>query len=101
MRRKVPPFRPPVVMSYSQMFQRPVHAGAPSIVAVFDAGQRIEKTSFLPSNETSGLCASPLPCVNCDVMLISLALAEAFSRIMRSPPGADPPTVVGFAAIVL
>jgi hypothetical protein len=41
-------------MSYSQMFQRPVQAGTwvplpSSMVAVLLAGQRSEKTTFLPS----------------------------------------------------
>jgi len=40
-------------MSYSQMFQRPVQAfsppALPSTVAGLLAGQRIAKTTFLPS----------------------------------------------------
>ena len=35
------------------MFQRPVQAGTPSIVAGFEAGHFMEKTSFLPSYDTS------------------------------------------------
>jgi hypothetical protein len=97
-RRNVPPVSPPVVMSYSQMFQWPVQAGWPSdVFDVFDAGQRIEKISFLPSYDTSGPDASPLPCVNCAVMLCSTALADDFSRIIRSPPGAVGAPLVGFA----
>ena len=49
MRRKLPPVSPPVLMSYSQMFQWPVQAGTPSMVDVLLAGQFIEKTIFLPS----------------------------------------------------
>ena len=50
MRRRLPPARPPLVVSYSQMFHAPVQAGAPpAMVAVLLAGQRIEKTIFLPS----------------------------------------------------
>jgi len=64
MRLNVPPVRPPTVMSYSQMFQWPVQAGPPSIVEVLEVGQRIANTIFLPSYETSGPVASPLPCVN-------------------------------------
>ena len=61
MRRNVPPVKPPVVMSYSQTFQRPVHAGTLLIVAVFDVGQRIENTIFLPSYEVSGRRRRPCP----------------------------------------
>ena len=100
-RRKVPPVRPPVVMSYSQMFQWPVQAGAPPIVTALALLQRIEKRIFLPSHDTSGVCTSPLPIVNCAVMLCSGALGEAFSRIIRSPPSALGPELVGFSAIVL
>src|SRR5665213_2105882 len=88
-------------MSYSQMFHWPVQAGWAPMVEVFDDGQRIEKTIFLPSNETSGSRASPLPCVNWAVMLCSAALGEDFSRIMRSPPGIEPPTLVGLALMPL
>src|SRR5471032_2025754 len=95
MRRYVPPAMPPVVMSYSQMFQWPVQAGPPAIVDVFDAGQFIAKRIFLPSYDTSGALASPLPCVNCAVMLCSGALGDAFSRIIRSPPGAVGAPLVG------
>ena len=101
MRRNVPPAKPPVVMSYSQMFQRPVHAGAPLIVAVFAAGQRIAKTIFLPSYDTSGSEASPTPCVKRAVMLCSGALAEDFSRTIRSPPAANGAPLVGFIDRVL
>ena len=34
-------------------------------------------------------------------MLCSAALGEDFSRIMMSPPGTEPPTLVGFALSVL
>ena len=106
MRRKVPAVRPaPVVplalMSYSQTFQWPVQAGWPPIVEVFDVGQRIENTIFLPSYEVSGPDASPLPCVNCAVMLCSAALADDFSRMKRSPPAALGAPLVGLAPIVL
>ena len=36
-------------MSYSQMFQAPVQAGTPLTFDVFDPGQFIAKTIFLPS----------------------------------------------------
>ena len=88
-------------MSYSQMFQWPVQAGTPPMVEVFDVGQRIEKTIFLPSYETSGSEASPLPCVNLRVRLCSGALGEDFSRTIRSPPGADGVPSVGFMPSVL
>ncbi len=88
-------------MSYSQMFQRPVHAGWSPIFDVFDVGQRIANTIFLPSYETSGSDASPVPCVNCAVMLCSGALGEDFSRMIRSPPGAEGAPLVGFIRIVL
>ena len=42
-----------------------------------------------------------MPCVNGAVMLCSTALADDFSRIIRSPPGALGPPVVGFIEIVL
>ena len=42
-------------MSYSQMFQAPVQALTVPIIDVLLDGQRIEKTIFLPSYETSGL----------------------------------------------
>src|SRR5689334_21949966 len=71
------------------------------MVTGFDAGQRIEKTVFLPAYDTSGLITSPLPIVNCAVMLCSMALGEDFSRIIRSPPGAVGPALSGFAPIVL
>ena len=100
-RRNVPPVRPPVVMSYSQMFQWPVQAGAPPICTALSAGQRIENRIFLPSHDTSGVAASPLPSVNCAVMLCSGALGEDFSRIIRSPPGAVGAPLVGFRPIVL
>ncbi len=100
-RRNVPPVRPPVVMSYSQMFQWPVQAGAPPMVTALEAGQRIENRIFLPSQETSGVAASPLPSVNCAVMLCSGALGEDFSRIIRSPPGAVGAPLVGFSPMVL
>src|SRR5712675_2097252 len=101
MRRKLPPVRPPVLMSYSQIFQWPVQAGLASIVEVLDVGHRIAKTIFLPSYETSGPVASPWPCVNCAVMLCSTALAEDLSRMIRSPPGALGPPLVGFIEIEL
>ena len=101
MRRSVPPARPPVVMSYSQMFQRPVQAGTPPIVDVLEVGQRIAKTIFLPSYETSGSDASPTPCVMEAVMLCSGALGEDFSRIIRSPPGALGVPSVGFIDIAV
>ena len=44
-------------MSYSQMFQWPVHKGS------LAGGQFIENTIFLPSNETSGSETSPVPFV--------------------------------------
>ena len=59
------------------------------IIEVLSAGQRIAKTIFLPSYETSGSETSPRPCVNCAVTLCSGALAEDFSRIIRSPPARD------------
>ena len=87
-------------MSYSQTFQRPVQAGtvppAVVMVAVLLAGQRIENTTFLPSYETSGSDASPLPCVKRAVRLCSTALALLFSRSIRSPPGALLAPSVGF-----
>jgi hypothetical protein len=96
MRRRLPPARPPLVVSYSQMFHWPVQAGTPSMVAVLLLGQRIEKTIFLPSYDTSGSDTSPLPCVIAAVTLISRALAEDFSRMIRSPPGALGVPSVGF-----
>src|SRR5262245_12127299 len=102
MRRKLPPPSPPLVMSYSQMFQRPVHAGWPSSVCdVLDVGQRIANTSFLPSYDTSGSDASPLPCVKRAVRLCSGALADDFSRMKRSPPSPAGAPLVGFMLIVL
>ncbi len=83
-------------MSYSQMFQAPVQALAEPIIDVLLVGQRIENMIFLPSYETSGVWTSPTPCVNWAVMLCSSALAEDFSRIIRSPPGALGPPLVGF-----
>src|SRR4051812_22788689 len=71
------------------------------MVTALELGQRIEKTSFLPSYDTSGVDASPLPIVNCAVRLCSIALGEDFSRTMRSPPGAVGAPFVGFAPIVL
>ena len=97
----MPPVTPPVVMSYSQMFQRPVHAGWPPVVAVFAAGQRIAKMIFLPSYETSGSDASPTPCVNCAVRLYSVALGDDFSRTSKSPPAPDGAPLVGFMLIEL
>jgi hypothetical protein len=82
-------------MSYSQMFQRPVQAAAPDTVLVLLVGQRSAKTIFLPSYETSGSDTSPLPCVIDEVMLNSRALGEDFSRIIRSPPGANGAPLVG------
>ena len=49
-----PPVSPPVLMSYSQMFQRPVQAGAPSMVAGLVAGQLHREDDLLPSYDTSG-----------------------------------------------
>src|ERR1700758_1409537 len=100
-RRNVPPVRPPVVMSYSQTFQWPVQAATSPIFTALSAGQRIENRIFLPSHDTSGVATSPLPIVNCVVMLCSGALGEDFSRIIRSPPGAVGPPLVGFRPIVL
>src|ERR1700761_1873997 len=100
-RRNVPPVRPPVVMSYSQMFQWPVQAATPPICTALLVGQRIENRIFLPSHDTSGVSTSPLPIVNCAVMLCSGALGEDFSRIIRSPPGAVGAPLVGFRPIVL
>ncbi len=88
-------------MSYSQMFQRPVQAATPPMVAVFAAGHFIEKMIFLPSYETSGSDASPWPIVNGAVMLCSGALGEDFSRMKRSPPGALGAPLVGFMLIEL
>ena len=93
-------------MSYSQMFQRPVQAGTPSIVAGFEAGHFMEKTSFLPSYDTSGSDASPLGTpaasrVKREVMLCSGALGDDFSRMMRSPPGALGEPLVGFSRIAV
>src|ERR1700749_4657141 len=99
--RNVPPVRPRVVMSYSQMFQWPVQAGTPPICTALLELQRIENRIFLPSHDTSGVWTSPLPIVNCAVMLCSGALGEDFSRIIRSPPSAVGPELVGFSAIVL
>src|SRR4051812_20905543 len=100
-RRNVPPVSPPVVMSYSQMFQWPVQAATPPMVTALLAGQRIENRIFLPSHDTSGVAASPLPSVNCAVMLCSGALGDDFSRIIRSPPSALGAPLVGFRPIVL
>src|SRR5471030_3273997 len=99
-RRNVPPVRPPVVMSYSQTFQWPVQAATPPICTALLAGQRIENRIFLPSHDTSGVATSPLPSVNCVVMLCSGALGDDFSRIIRSPPGAVGPPLVGLRPIV-
>jgi hypothetical protein len=88
-------------MSYSQMFQAPVQAGTAPILDVFDAGQRMAKTTFLPSYETSGLWTSPTPWVNWAVTLCSVALADDFSLIIKSPPGALGPPLVGLMLIVL
>ena len=82
-------------MSYSQMFQRPVHAALP-MAALLLVGQRIAKTIFLPSYETSGSDTSPLPCVKCAVTLCSGALGDDFSRMIRSPPAANGAPSVGF-----
>ena len=101
MRRKVPPVRPPAVMSYSQMFQRPVQAGCAVDRGGVVVGQRIEKTIFLPSYDTSGSDASPLPCVMLAVRLCSGALGEDFSRMIRSPPGALGVPSVGFMLSVV
>jgi hypothetical protein len=49
MRRNEPPARPPLVMSYSQMFQRPVQAAAPPTVEVLVVGHLSANTIFLPS----------------------------------------------------
>ena len=87
-------------MSYSQMFHAPVQAGTSPIVEVFDVGHLIENTIFLPSYETSGSDASPVPCVKRAVRLCSGALADDFSRTIRSPPGADGVPSVGFMSIV-
>ena len=88
-------------MSYSHRFQRPVQAGKVPTLAGLVVGQRIAKTSFLPSYETSGLATSPWPWVNCAVMLCSMALADDFSRMMRSPPSALGAPLVGLARIEL
>ena len=95
MRRKLPPARPPDVMSYSQMFQRPVHAATPPTDDVLLAGQRIANTIFLPSYDTSGSDTSPLPWVMGAVTLNSRALGDDFSRTIRSPPGANGAPLVG------
>src|SRR6202007_3191009 len=100
MRRSVPPVRPPAVMSYSQMLNLPAHAGWAGIFAVFEVGQFIANTIFLPSYETEGSTTSPLPCVNCAVMLCSGALGEDFSRMIRSPPGANGFAVSGLIVTV-
>ena len=70
------------------------------IFDVLSAGHFIAKTIFLPSYETSGLWTSPRPCVNWAVTLCSWALAEDLSRIIRSPPGALGPPLVGLILIV-
>ena len=88
------------MVSYSQMFQRPVQAAAPSMVDVLVVGQVIEKTTFLPSYETSGSDTSPLPCVMPAVTLNSRALADDFSRMIRSPPGALGVPSVGLSPTV-
>jgi hypothetical protein len=101
MRRSVPPLSPPALISYSQIFQWPVQAGWPPIVDVFDAGQFIANTIFLPSNDTDGSVTSPLPCVKRAVMLCSGALGEDFSRMIRSPPAANGLAVSGLSVTVL
>jgi hypothetical protein len=99
--RKLPPDRPPDVMSYSQMFQRPVQAGTPPTDEVLLVGQRIANTIFRPSYDTSGSDTSPLPCVMGAVTLNSRALGEDFSRTIRSPPGANGAPLVGFTLSVV
>ncbi len=64
-------------------------------------GQRIANTIFLPSYETSGSDTSPLPCVIGAVTLISRALGEDFSRIIRSPPATNGAPLVGFMLIAV
>ena len=49
----------------------------------------------MPSYDTSGAFTSPLPCVIAAVMLCSGALGDAFSRMIRSPPGAVGAPLVG------
>ena len=89
------------MVSYSQMFHMPVHAGAPLIIDVLLVGHFIEKTIFLPSYDTSGSEASPLPWVNWAVRLCSIALADDFSRSIRSPPAAKGVPSVGLRPSVL
>src|SRR5512136_1120227 len=101
MRRRLPPDRPPAVMSYSQRFQRPVQAGTPPTVDVLLAGQRSANTIFRPSYDTSGSDTSPLPCVTAAVTLSSRALGDDFSRIIRSPPAANGAPLVGFRRSVV
>jgi hypothetical protein len=88
-------------MSYSQMFQRPVHAGWPPTVDVLVVGHLSEKMIFFPSYDTSGSDASPLPCVMLAVTLCAGALGEDFSRMMRSPPAALGAPLVGFIDMLL
>ncbi len=88
-------------MSYSQMFQRPVHAATPPTVDVLLVGQRSANTIFLPSYDTSGSDTSPLPCVIAAVTLNSRALGDDFSRIIRSPPAANGAPLVGFTRSVV
>ena len=89
------------VVSYSQMFHMPVHAATPLIVDVLVVGHFIENTIFLPSYDTSGSEASPLPWVKRAVRLYSIALADDFSRSIRSPPAANGVPSVGLRPIVL
>ena len=83
-----------VLLSCSQMFQRPVQAAigvvlpATVMVAVLAAGRRIAKTIFLPSSLTSGSLASPTPGVKRAVRLCSVALGLDFPRSVRSPTSA-------------
>jgi hypothetical protein len=100
MRRKLP-LESPADMSYSQMFQRPVQAATPPTDDVLLAGQRIANTIFLPSYDTSGSETSPVPWVMAAVTLNSRALGDDFSRIIRSPPGANGAPLVGLTFSVV
>jgi hypothetical protein len=88
-------------MSYSQMFQRPVQAGWPSIWYGLELGHVSAKTTFFPSYDTSGSETSPRPLVMAKVTLCSGALGEDFSRIIRSPPGALGAALVGLIRIAV
>ena len=89
-------FHPSLVASGRTVLIEDVAVPRSALPAMFEAIQRIEKAIFLPSYETSGSDTSPLPCVMAAVTLISRALAEDFSRMIRSPPGALGVPSVGF-----